>query len=78
MRFGRLPAIEDSEACRVRGGLMLMEGCHRSCALYLLDPPKFELRTVVVAVDAGWPVYNDPRLRVSRAESRTNVVHWWG
>ncbi len=55
-----------------------MEGCHRSCALYLLDPPKFELRTVVVAVDAGWPVYNDPRLRVSRAESRTNVVHWWG
>jgi hypothetical protein len=57
---------------------MLMEGCHRSCALYLLDPPKFELRTVVVAVDAGRPVYNDPRLRVSRAESRTNVVHWWG
>lgn len=67
-RSVRLPAIEDSKACRVRHGLMLMEGCHRSCALYLLAPPKFELRTVVVAVGSGWAVYDDPRLRVSRAQ----------
>jgi len=43
---------------------MLMEGCHRSCALYLLDVPKFELLTEVVADDSGWSVYDDPRLRV--------------
>jgi hypothetical protein len=63
-RSGRLPAIEDSKACRTRHGLMLMEGCHRSCALYLLDVPKFELLTEVVADDSGWSVYDDPRLRV--------------
>jgi hypothetical protein len=64
-RWGRLPAIEDSMACRVRGGLMLIEGCHPSCALYLLCPPEFEHRTVVVAANGGWLVYDDPRLRVS-------------
>jgi hypothetical protein len=73
-RSGRLPAIEDSKACRVRNGLMLMEGCHRSCALYLLGPPKFELRSVVVAVGSGWAVYDDPRLRVSRAESERGAL----
>jgi hypothetical protein len=73
-RRGRLPTIEDSTACRVRDGLMLIEGCHRSCALYLLDAPKFELRTVVVAADAGWLGYNDPRLAVSRAESEGRAL----
>jgi hypothetical protein len=65
VRSGHPPAIEDSRAFRARNGLTLMEGCHRTCALYLLDPPSFELRTALVTDTMRWPVYDDPRLRVT-------------
>jgi hypothetical protein len=38
LRRGRPSEVGDSKAFRVRDGLTLMEGCHRTCALYLLDP----------------------------------------
>jgi hypothetical protein len=60
---GAPPEIEDSAAFRVDDGLVLMEGCHRTCALYLIDPPVFTLRVLVI--DGGWGAYLDHRLAVS-------------
>jgi hypothetical protein len=58
-----LPEIDDSAAFRVDDELVLMEGCHRTCALYLIDPPVFRLQVLVV--DGGWGAYLDRRLAVS-------------
>jgi hypothetical protein len=65
MRDGRPPKVGDSKAFRVRDGLTLMEGCHRTCALYLLDPPALQLTTEVVPPEESWPAYFDRRLEVS-------------
>jgi hypothetical protein len=62
-RNGRRPEIPDAVAFRVPDGLTLMEGCHRICALYLLDPAAFDLRLALVPEERAWPVYFDSRLR---------------
>lgn len=62
---GKPPDIPRSTAFRIGRDLTLMKGCHRTCALYLLDPPAFELLTVVAPDDEAWPAYFDPRLAVS-------------
>ncbi len=56
-----LLAIADSTGFICTGDLILMEGCHRTCALHLLNPSGFELQTRLDP--GGWPVYSDPRLR---------------
>ena len=60
---GRPPEIQDSMGFRVGSEIVLMESCHRTCALYVLDPRQFELRILVV--DGGWDAYFDDRLAVS-------------
>lgn len=60
---GRPPSIPDSAGFWVNDELLLMEGCHRTCAIYLLDPPDLEVRINIV--DVGWPAYFDHRLAVS-------------
>jgi hypothetical protein len=60
---GHLPSIHDSAGFWVNDELVLMEGCHRTCALYLLDPPHLEMRISIS--EAGWPSYFDPRLTIS-------------
>ena len=64
LRRGRPPEVGDSKAFRVRDGLTLMEGRHRTCALYLLDPPALQLTTEVVPPEASWPAYFDRQLEV--------------
>jgi hypothetical protein len=56
------PAIEDSMAFMIGDELSLMEGCHRTCALYVVGPSTLVLKTRVF--DEGWPAYLDPRLTV--------------
>ncbi len=63
-RVGHPPGIPDSLAFRLSGELTLMEGRHRTCALFLLDPPELELNTDVVSGEAAWSAYLDPWLRV--------------
>jgi hypothetical protein len=60
---GRPPLIPDSAGFWVNDELVLMEACHRTCAVYLLDPPELEVRINIV--DIGWPAYFDPRLTVT-------------
>lgn len=57
------PSIPDSAGFWVDDELVLMEGCHRTCAVYLLDPPALEVRISIV--DVGWPACFDRRLTVS-------------
>lgn len=59
----RPPTIDDSAAFLIDGELSLIEGCHRTCATYLLNPSVFELQTRVHP--DGSPAYFDPRLKVS-------------
>jgi hypothetical protein len=62
-KAGHLPTVEDSMAFRIGNDLSLMEGCHRTCAMYLLDLPRFELCT---RIDPnGYPAYFDSRLKVT-------------
>lgn len=61
--LGREPEVGDAAAFRIDGDLLLMEGCHRTCATYLLDPPSFRLQIVVV--DGGWEVYSTSGLEVT-------------
>lgn len=60
---GRPPSIPDSAGFLVNDELLLMEGCHRTCAIYLLEPSDLEVRINVV--DIVWPAYFDHRLAVS-------------
>jgi hypothetical protein len=53
-------AIDDSKAFLVGDELSLMEGCHRTCALYLVNPPTFTLETRIV--DDCWLAYFASRL----------------
>jgi hypothetical protein len=62
---GTPPDIPRSTAFRIGRDLTLMRGCHRTCAIYLLNPPAFELLTIVVPDDEAWSAYFDPRLAVS-------------
>lgn len=60
---GHPPSIPDSAGFWVDDELVLMEGCHRTCAIYLLDPPTMDVRISIL--DIGWPAYFDRRLTVS-------------
>jgi hypothetical protein len=62
-KTGHMPAIEDSEGFWIEDELSLMEGCHRTCALYLLDPSAIELRTLIRP--PVWDAYFNPGLVVS-------------
>lgn len=59
----RPPRVEDSEGFWIDGELTLMEGCHRTCATYLLAPSAFELQTLIAT--GVWDAYFDSELRVT-------------
>lgn len=55
-------------AWRVPEGHILLDGMHRACALYRLNPPRLEVDVLALEPPLGWPdVQPDPRSRQTHA-----------